>query len=152
VKKEELLLGIFSLVFIIAFYPSSNVFGSWSIDLIDSGGKVGEYSSLALDHNDIPHISYNRIDGSLNYATYNKDKWMIIAVNSPGDIAQDNSIALGNRGWPAISYYEQGNGDLKYSYYTENGWETLTIDSSGDVGQYNSLSFDSQNRPHISYL
>jgi hypothetical protein len=42
---------------------------AWHIDTVDNVEGVGRYTSLDLDNNGLPHISYvNRLNGNLKYA------------------------------------------------------------------------------------
>ncbi|MCX7022714.1 MAG: hypothetical protein NTW26_10675, partial [bacterium] len=61
---------LFYVVFALALAGAASA-GEWHIETVDSGGRVGEFTSLALDSNDYPHISYkDNQDGNeaLKYA------------------------------------------------------------------------------------
>jgi methionine-rich copper-binding protein CopC len=128
--------------------------GSWYKEVIGTGG--GSTTSIALDKNNTPHISYS--DGfKLLYAVKIGSVWSIQTVDSAGTyIGEYNSLALDSSGNPHISYYNETNGgltgyDLKYAYYSGGAWHKSTVDSTGDVGGFNSIALDSSNNPHISY-
>jgi PKD repeat protein len=142
----------------------------WSIEIVDSfetvdiTGQIEWYTSLALDNNDHPHISYYHIsyydevpngdipDGDLRYAYWTGTNWSIETVDSIGDVGFYSSLALDNNNHPHISYYDDHpNGDLRYAYWTGTNWSIETVDSDGYVGDYTSLSLDNNDYPHISY-
>jgi hypothetical protein len=51
-------------------YAYRDAFG-WHIQTVDGAGDVGLYTSLALDGDGYPHISYyGKTDGDLKYAYY----------------------------------------------------------------------------------
>jgi hypothetical protein len=127
---------------------------------VDSGGDVGEYTSLAIDALGKPAISYyDRSNGNLKFAYDGNndgdfaDAGEIITVDSGGDVGEYTSLAFGSG--PAISYYDRSNGNLKFAYDGNNdgdfadAGEIITVDSGGDVGEYTSLAFGSG--PAISY-
>jgi hypothetical protein len=125
---------------------------SWSIETVDSSGVVGGYTSIVLDSNNRPHISYfDDTNGDLKYAKWTGSSWSIETVDSSGDVGYDTSIALDSNNRPHISYFDWINDDLKYAKWTGSSWSKETVDSSGDVGGYTSIVLDSNNRPHISY-
>ena len=125
---------------------------SWIIETIDYMGSVGVTSSIALDSNDNPHISY--YDGTnkdLKYAKWSGNYWAIETVDSIGDVGMWTSIVLDSSDNPHISYYDYRNKDLKYARWTGSTWDIETVDSNGYVGAYTSLDIDSNDNPHIGY-
>ena len=116
-------------------------------------GDEGYYLSLALDDNNLPHISYvrwynpNGID--LKYAFYDGNIWNISVVNN-SLWNSETSRALDNNNTPRISY---SGGDssytyLKYATLIGSTWQFENIDQNG---RFTALAIDSQNHPHIAY-
>ncbi len=108
----------------------TNASGSWAPITIDnsfSGETVhdGEYTSIALDDNNKPHISYYDWDyGALRHATnatqygYWGWEWVDLQGTLPGSgVGQFTSIVSLGNGEFGISYFDATNGDLKYAYY-----------------------------------
>jgi len=90
---------------------------SWHIDVVDSEGSVGKYTSLALDADGYPHISYrDETNQDLKYAYMDDVDWHIYTVDSTGDVGKYTSLALDASGRPHISYIDASNGNLKYAY------------------------------------
>jgi hypothetical protein len=125
---------------------------TWITVTVDSEGYVGKYSSIALDSDGTPHISYmEELDGGLKYAKWSGDSWIIQVVDAAHDVGMPSSIALDKTGNPHISYFDLAKGDLKYAKWNGSAWDIQTVDSSGYVGSDNSIALDSLGRPHISY-
>ncbi len=106
---------------------------AWSIQVADSTHNVGWDSSLALDAQGFPHISYK--DGrrkALMYARWTGGVWEIETVDKHGMVGMFTSIALDNEGNPHISYYDIDNNNLKYATKADltppSGSLTLDID------------------------
>jgi hypothetical protein len=116
------------------------------------------YSSLALDSDNYPHISYyDNSNGDLKYAEWTGTIWSKEIVDPFGDVGMYSSLALDSDSHPHISYYDNSNGDLKYAEWTDSAWSREIVDFIGhvDPGQYvtllDSLVLDSNNQPRIAY-
>lgn len=123
----------------------------WHIEMVDSAGHVGTDTSLALDADDYPHISYyDSTYDDLKYAHFDGTDWHIETVDS-GWVGRFSSLALDPDGHPHISYWDQDNADLLYAFFDGTSWHVETVDTAGEVGLYTSLALDTAGQPHISY-
>jgi len=126
---------------------------------VDSGGEVGQYTSIIMV-NGHPAISYYDIKkADLKYVRASNAEgtaWNTpVTVDSGGEVGQYTSIIMVN-GHPAISYYDIKKKKFKYvraSNAEGTAWNTpVTVDSVpvGEVGKYTSMIIVDGN-PAISY-
>ncbi|MCW4024872.1 MAG: hypothetical protein NWF01_07550 [Candidatus Bathyarchaeota archaeon] len=122
----------------------------WNIQTVDQT-EYGAFSSLVLDTNNNPHISYNfefvndtGIFSSVKYASWNGTTWNIQIVAPHGF---QSALALDSAENPHICY--NGEGELKYAVWTGSAWNIQTIDNEG--GSSPSLVLDGAWHPHVSY-
>ncbi|MEO0185982.1 MAG: hypothetical protein ABIL20_09315, partial [candidate division WOR-3 bacterium] len=126
----------------------------WKTTTID-GGNVGYHSSIALDGQNRPHISYyDATNENLKYAYFNGTNWVIQTVDAQGNVGDWTSIAVNKKnGYVHISYCHEDNRDLKYALWNGSSWQIETVDGAGDNrGEYTSITLDSKGNPHISYI
>jgi len=156
VKTDRLGLLFTSLVlvgFLLVGTVSAMESGPWSSETVDNLGKVGEYTSLALNAMDFPSISYyDRSNGDLKYAAWDGTSWKIETVDNSKKVGEYSSLALDASGNPRISYFDKKNGDLKYAAWDGTSWKIETVDNSKKVGEYSSLALDASGNPRISYF
>ncbi len=78
-----------------------------------------------------------------------------VTVDSDGNVGYDTSIAIGDNGYPVISYWDSTNADLKVAACTTadcTGTPTVTtVDSDGNVGWFTSIAIGDSGNPVISY-
>ncbi len=122
--------------------------GAWSQMVFTPGA----WSSIALDGQDAPRISYyDTVQRDLVLALQYNGVWMTLPLDASGDVGQHTSQEV--RGDVShITYYAASVGDLRYAVFSPTkGPLVQTVDAEGDVGAWTSLVLDAQGYPHIAY-
>ncbi|MBN1385299.1 MAG: T9SS type A sorting domain-containing protein [Elusimicrobia bacterium] len=157
-KPNNLRYPFCFFVFILIYYILFPVclYAGWVLETVDTTGDVGSHSSITMDSNGYPHISYWDITTNayanchLKYAKWDGTSWTIETVFSNG-YGRYSSIAIDSNGIPHIAHHYYTSDDLVYSSRTATGWSTSSVDTTGAVGRRGSIAVDSNNNPHISY-
>jgi hypothetical protein len=136
-----------------------------SITSPDTGGLVGEYTSLALDALGYPVVSYQEgSNGDLKVLHCNDANCVGVgeSIASPQfGGAFDTSIALDAAGNPVVSYRSLANDlvnfELRLLHCNDancvGGDDSVTAhDTGGTVGAGNSLELDANGYPVVSYF
>jgi hypothetical protein len=135
----------------------------WNREIVDKSAVMcvyeyfGDYTSISLDSNDNPHISYCDFENyDLKYAYKTNDIWVTEVVDSEGEVGHYSSIIIDEDGIPHISYVYLTKGislhfDLKYASKNEDTWEIQSINKEGDIRKWTSIKLDHSGKPHISY-
>jgi hypothetical protein len=135
-----------------------------SIKLPDTGGNVGQHTSVVLDADGNPVVSYFDFTNFTLKLMHCNDPNCDPAVNgiesiiSPdaefGNEGEDTSLKLDGSGHPVVSHYGYG-ATLKLLHCNdpncEAADESITHPDSGNVLGYTSLELDSSGNPVISY-
>lgn len=149
--RAAILFAIIALA-LLGWRAGASPAGNWQTEKVD-GGRVGWNTSLELDADGRPRVSYFDYGNSdLKYALWDGDAWQAETVDSDGQVGRDTSLALDGDGRPHISYYDLTNSHLKYARWDGAVWQAETVDDDGMVGEYSSLALDAGGRPHIAYF
>lgn len=136
---------------------ATNNSGSWATARVDSPGKVGQDTSLAVDSKGKMHVAYydDAPKYDLKYATNASGSWVTTIVDSAGNVGWYPSIAVDGNDKVYIAYADNINKDLKFATNVSGGWITSIVDkgvSSLDVpGRYISLALDKNAKAHVGY-
>jgi hypothetical protein len=122
---------------------------AWEPQIVPNtyGGYVRDVS-LALDHDNLPHITYvldrdAQVD-LLQYARWDGRTWDIQTIDNDFYGFFEPSLALNQSDQPYVVYSMDG---LKYAYRRGDLWETEIVDNGG----YGSIAIDRSGQPLISY-
>lgn len=126
--------------------------GNWTLETVDAAGITGEYTSIAIDDQGNPHISYyDNSNENLKYAHKLNGTWHISTVDSTGNVGVYTSLALDSQGHPHIAYQDVGGLGLRYASKPGSTWVVETVASFVYAIQL-SMDLDSQDQPHIIYF
>lgn len=125
---------------------------AWIRETVETTTFVARYVSLTLDPIDRAHISYFG-NGNLRYARQDDTGWYLEVVDFQSDAGWFSRLALNDRGWPRIAYYDHAHADLRFASWDglTRSWVYETIDSQGDPGWDIGFALDASERPHVSY-
>ena len=103
----------------VAACTTTDCTGTPTITTVDSAGLVGYDTSIAIGDNGNPVISYaDFTNGDLKVAACTTTDCTgtptITTVDSDDSVGYDTSIAIGDNGYPVISYADLTNGALKF--------------------------------------
>jgi hypothetical protein len=121
------------------------------------------YTSISLDPNDRPSISYYEIDGPtgeqtarLRVVTWNGSVWELASADQTYGSGKFNSLAFDSAGRLHIAYgaviYE--NASLRYARRDDTSWTNQILEGAGVPGTYRQavmLILDKHDIPHIAY-
>jgi hypothetical protein len=122
----------------------------WDIHIVDSDTFTGKYSSIALDHNGSPHISYfDKGSYTLMYAYLVNGSWVIEEVDDQINLEQRPAIFLDWEDIPRIYYW--GAGVFKHAVKGAAGWQTAVSFSESANIEDSAVVLDQLGYPHLSY-
>ena len=128
---------------------------------LDTTADVGTHTSIAISNTGFPIVSYyDTTNTALKVAACTTAGCtgtpVITMVDNSASVGRYASIAIGDNGFPVISYYDASTGDLKVAACTNvicTSTPTITtVDASANVGLYTSIAIGSNGFPVISYI
>jgi hypothetical protein len=129
---------------------------TWLITAVDTEFDAGLYTSLALDKQGHPHISYVHylhfgLKSHLRYARLSGTKWIVETVDEGARHAQPK-LVIDGADRLHILYQDLTTQQWLYTYQQEPGWTTETTPiSTYPFAITISFLVDADGNPHLSY-
>ena len=128
-----------------------------NIETVDEGSVQGYHSSLAIDNDGNPHISFvGESRQSLKYAYFDGNEWTVETVFESFDSIEDTSIALNSSGLPRIAFTNKCNYPdtyIMYASFNGSAWDIASVDQGNySSGREISLAIDNSGDPAITYI
>ncbi len=130
-----------------AWRDTSQTWHNQTVESATGSDDIGEYTSIALDPSNNPHISYYALTGGsgyLSYASYDGSSWQISRLACSGTYT---SLAIDLHG---TTYLSSINSGLQFLEHEKNdGWPCTNIDSS--ASDETSVALNWKDDPRMSY-
>jgi len=121
----------------------------WHRILLDGNPHVGGGSSLFLDENDHPHISYfDEFNNFLKYAYFDGSEWHFSEVKQNLMIPKTTSLAVDSSGNPHICFVD--NETMTYAANDGSDWAFYDYKNSGEFEC--SMAVDNNDNPHLLFV
>ena len=123
---------------------------------VDPGAETGSNLELAIDHNDVMHITYlNLPKQSLSYAT-NAPGYYVHTLVDQGFVGWFSSVGVATDGVVHIAYHDVDKKDLRHAVCLADcgqisSWTLETITGDGEVGKFSSMALGPSGVPHVSF-
>jgi hypothetical protein len=142
-------------------FPLPGASSSWQFHQLVEPLSTGLYTSLAIDSQNQPHISYvQQTRFKLRYATFDGNTWVKQTIDDTEAAIRATSLALDAQDNPHISYFGLGDWTegsasiLRYATVNPGNpadWILQTVDNSDTVGRDSAIAIDTNGDSHIAY-
>ncbi len=123
---------------------------AWTIETANGTPDAGLYTSIALDSESRPYISYvNDLDGTLCIASRDNGTWSTEVVAGAGTLG-DTNVVVGPNHTLEASYYNADTGWIMYGVKGPSGWKFIPVAQGYSEG-YNRLALNFAGQPAIVY-
>lgn len=135
---------------------------AWEIEPVYVTDVSGEYNSLALDKNGVPHVSFYRNSNADDLYVANRLSGLNAAgvwanssaVDTNGVTGLYTSLALDAADRQHVTYHNATDGDLYYASNATGTWTKRVVDATNITGQYARIQVvtsGSKSTVHIVY-
>jgi hypothetical protein len=121
----------------------------WTTEIVEAINDIGSSgTSLALDANDVPHVTYNGPGLELRYATRAGGTWTRETIE-PSGCNWWAPIAFDDENIPCVAYSTAGG--LWFARRIGGVWAIEAVSASVLYGSTLSMAIDSEGEPHLLY-
>ncbi|MEA3559363.1 MAG: hypothetical protein U9R75_08940 [Candidatus Thermoplasmatota archaeon] len=136
-------------------YAWKNTTG-WHVETVDGDDNVGKCTSIAIDGDDRPHISYYLLTNwDLRHARLVNGEWELETVDSEYKVGDGSSLAVDEYGKFFIAYFDWTNSKMKLASGNFGDWELESVDrdiwARPGGSHHTSIAIDEEGNPHIAY-
>jgi hypothetical protein len=123
---------------------------SWTLERVAEGDEAGEFSSLAFDAQDRPHVAFSQENGDVLYGVRGAEGWTIEKVAGeryPAAVA----LVLDGRGVPHLAFANREG--IRYAVRGAGGWQVQNVGAAAGrpFGSRVSLALDPEGTPHVAF-
>jgi hypothetical protein len=125
----------------------------WEVSYVDSSpGPTYRGTSLALDSQDRPRITYNT-GTEVRYACWTGTEWQIETIDAMDTSAWEYGTSLALDQWdrPCVAYCSGAGGWVMYASDDGTGWASDSVGELGSLSGDPDLVLDSAGQPHIAF-
>lgn len=128
---------------------------AWYTEVVDSLGRTGVATSIAVDQAGLPHIVYFNEFAPyyLKYAYFNGSSWEQSVVDA--DVRVEDftqaTILIDGAGNPHIGYGDGASAEIYYAHQLVGGWQIDTVDRNSQQLRSPSMALDRSQRPIFAY-
>jgi hypothetical protein len=141
---------------------------SWKKQTVPlSADMVAYYTSIALDANDNPSMSFYEVEGPrgsgfrvrMRVVTWTGKYWQLRTVDGQNQSGKFNALAIDTRGRTHLAYANVNatTAGARYAFWDGNSWNLESVDSREQndmlyVGYGICIAVDKDGNPHMSYM
>ncbi|MEK6580542.1 MAG: hypothetical protein AABZ55_15070 [Bdellovibrionota bacterium] len=137
--------------------------GKWNFEIVDHDRNAGWFSSMALNKEGLPVISYTTVfsqpQGFLKLAQKTKDGWEILEVD--GGVIKSH-VAVDSMGWTHVVYQRISPGESSYfdlmhlTNAPDGEWKKVIVEDGAklivETGGFPRIAIDAKGGLHIAYV
>lgn len=150
IMTKHVFFYLIVLVVVFCMLPTQ-AYAKWHAE-IHAYGESGRMStSLVMDTNDEPHVSYlDQPTKDLIYLHREGITWTYSEVNLSGDVNQYHALTLDANNHPYIAYYDMTAEQMICAFWDGSAWTRSVVADQCYPGSHRSIVLDASGYPHIS--